>query len=247
MTFDLFEYTIKHSNFLDGGKKIVYSPLNREAFADQFLEIFEEQHYEKGRIKKDMTVIDLGANMGLASLYFKDYAKKIYAIEPSPPHFKALEKNTSAYSQIERFNFALSCAPGKRLLLLNDEGNIPESFDGNSQEGVPVDCVTIDKFFDDNKIEHVDLLKIDIEGEEYPIFQDSSFGRIASKIDYIIGESHINENYHPHFLPPILDEYGFKVELLPYKNLTRELTFTYPDKHKKTYKVQEQTIFFAYK
>ena len=40
--------------------------------------------------KKDMVIIDVGANIGVVTQYMRQFAKKIYAIEPSPEHFEAL-------------------------------------------------------------------------------------------------------------------------------------------------------------
>lgn len=43
--------------------------------------------------KKDMVVMDIGANIGVVTQYMRDYAKKVYSIEPSKEHFEALKKN----------------------------------------------------------------------------------------------------------------------------------------------------------
>ena len=43
--------------------------------------------------RKDMTIMDIGANIGVTVQHFQPYAKKLYAIEPSPEHFEALKKN----------------------------------------------------------------------------------------------------------------------------------------------------------
>ena len=39
--------------------------------------------------KKDLTIIDVGANIGITVQHFQPYAKKLYAIEPSREHFEA--------------------------------------------------------------------------------------------------------------------------------------------------------------
>ena len=44
------------------------------------------------RGKKDLTIVDIGANIGLTSYYFKDYAKIVYAVEPAKKHFDCIQK-----------------------------------------------------------------------------------------------------------------------------------------------------------
>src|SRR5258708_6725941 len=58
-------------------------------------EIFEETYIKQvykpfltGR--RDLVIADWGANIGMTSYYFKDFAKIVYAVEPSQLHLKAL-------------------------------------------------------------------------------------------------------------------------------------------------------------
>ena len=57
------------------GKKF-YTALSKEVAQQQYDEIFKVEEYKAGRRKRGMVVVDAGACMGLASLYFKDWAKK---------------------------------------------------------------------------------------------------------------------------------------------------------------------------
>lgn len=66
-----------------------------------------------------------------------------------------------------------------------------------------METLTLEDFFKQNNIDHVDILKIDAESAEYEIFKDT-FKNIADKIDCIIGEDHIGGA-----LEPILKGYGF--------------------------------------
>ena len=44
------------------------------------------------KIKKDLIVLDVGANIGLFTQYVSEYAKQVYSIEPSDIHSRALNK-----------------------------------------------------------------------------------------------------------------------------------------------------------
>ena len=43
--------------------------------------------------RSDLVVLDIGANIGIVTQYMRDFAKKVYAVEPSSEHFEALKKN----------------------------------------------------------------------------------------------------------------------------------------------------------
>src|SRR5207253_3031198 len=47
--------------------------------------------------KKDLVFLDIGANIGLVSIYAVPFCKRIVAIEPSPEVFKVLWVNTEDY------------------------------------------------------------------------------------------------------------------------------------------------------
>ena len=56
-----------------------------------------------------MVIIDCGANIGLASIYFKFHFPdvKIYAFEPEISNFKMLKKNVANYKDVVVFQKAI--------------------------------------------------------------------------------------------------------------------------------------------
>src|ERR1700744_2770876 len=42
--------------------------------------------------KKDLIIADVGGNIGLASYYFKDYARQVYCVEPAKEHQETIKK-----------------------------------------------------------------------------------------------------------------------------------------------------------
>ena len=89
-----------------GEIEFVY-PQSDKDINNQINEIFHQEHYKLGRVK-DGVVLDVGANVGLASTYFQDVAKQIYAFEPSPLFFEALMKNTERFKNVKIFNLGIS-------------------------------------------------------------------------------------------------------------------------------------------
>ena len=51
-------------------------------------EVFRDGIYEPLlRGKQDLTILDIGANIGITAYYFSQFAKQVYSLEPSLEHF----------------------------------------------------------------------------------------------------------------------------------------------------------------
>ena len=65
--------------------------INNMYLGHQMQEIFKDRIYDPYFVgKKDLIVMDLGANCGVFSIYAAPYAKQVLAFEPSPDHYEAL-------------------------------------------------------------------------------------------------------------------------------------------------------------
>ena len=77
---------------------------------DHLINVFSNDRFYdfilKGRT--DLTIIDLGANIGIFSLYASDCAKVIYAVEPTPSHFAILQELVRDYPSIIPIHAALN-------------------------------------------------------------------------------------------------------------------------------------------
>lgn len=244
----LVRQEVQYKKLNKGKTTNIYHDYDKRYFDTQFAEIFQEEHYKSG-LKKDAVYLDLGANIGLSVLYFKDYAKKIYAVEPNSDYFNFLKENTKDLKNVECFNVGIGAGNGLAYLYGNPGEERTETIFGQGENKMPFTMLTIDKFFEDNKIEHIDVLKIDVEGSEYPIFMSEGFRKVANKIDYIIGEAHFATNLRPEYLPTILEEYGFKVKFFPFKNMFNAYSMIDGNGKKvtKEYKTYSQTVFEAYR
>lgn len=211
----------------------------------QIQEIFSNKDYKLAQRKKDMVVLDIGANVGMFSLFIKPYARKIYAVEPSKRIFTCLKENTKNWDNIEIFNVGFFNNKGKNFLYGKGE-ETPQTMMIPGEHTEAVDTVTIEEFMNENKIDHIDVLKMDTEGSEYIIFADESFRRIADRIDYIIGESHHVMGALPKHIIPILAKANFKARLLPRKNYSVYLNYQNSQTgQKEIFQVKENSLFVA--
>ncbi len=200
-------------------------PLIANYLQQQMDEIYKDRVYDPflGG-KKDLTIIDLGANIGVTSYYFARFAKVVYAVEPASEHFEALRKMVEFNSipTIIPIKKAIGVANGQSRLIKNQVNLTQFSInpfieDGMRQAGWPrlpdeaVETITIDKLFKDNKIEHCDFMKMDIEGMEIDVLGGAGFSSVANKIDMLVVERHSWAGRHPHQLDEALKNNGFKV------------------------------------
>ena len=143
--------------------------------------------------KKDMTIIDVGANIGLVTMYLKDYAKRLFAIEPSSEHFKCLERNIidNGWSNCSAHNIAIADKNGEMILnTLTSNRTCHSLINDYKQGGEKVKTVTMNTFFEENKITKCDFMKFDVEGAEDMILRSEGFRKVKDKIDAIEVEFH---------------------------------------------------------
>jgi FkbM family methyltransferase len=126
-------------------------------------------------------IIDAGANIGMASVFFanKYPEARIIAIEPEASNFQLLRKNTSFYPNITCVEGALwkTDAP----VNLSDPGGGHWGFQTfeaaqheNGRQVWMVNGITMDTLMDRFGIERIDFLKLDIEGAEKEVFENPS-------------------------------------------------------------------------
>ena len=185
-------------------------------------EIFIMKNYSsKGmEIKNEDIIIDVGANIGVFSLYSSKRAKngKVYAYEPFKTHYKRFLDNIKINNikNISAFNLAVGGKKQKRELFINESSSGMHSlvFGENSKKKEIINCITLKDIFKENKIKKCDFLKIDCEGAEYEIIYNTP-KEILKKIKKISLEfDNIDkEKKNCFFLKSFLEENGFKVNM----------------------------------
>jgi FkbM family methyltransferase len=130
------------------------------------------------------SVVDLGANIGLASLYFLACFEdaRIGAVEPDASNFAVLRNNLAPFLNTGQCAIVRGAAWSEDVgqLWVDTDGEQNAKTVGSSQGGDPVAGYSLPTLFDRFGFETVDLLKIDIEGAETTIFANADvwLGRV---------------------------------------------------------------------
>jgi len=161
-----------------------------------FGQIFISGEYANTVVNNNpMVIIDCGANIGLASIYFKFHFPdvKIYAFEPEISNFKMLKKNVANYKDVFIFQKAIWYESANLNLMhhsSHDSFSVKEKFPGLNLG--TIDAISINDIIVQQGISRIDLLKIDIEGAELPLFSYKT--EWIDKVNVFIIEIHENIN-----------------------------------------------------
>ena len=136
---------------------------------------------------KDMTIFDVGANTGATVLRYRKFFPNaiIHAFEPEPRCAKTLEENVGQDSKVIIVKEAVSettgtlpfyISSGKTTHSLlerpsNDNGTYFGAEKAAVKEKVNVSVTTIDTYVQKHSFDHIDILKIDVEGAERQVLR----------------------------------------------------------------------------
>lgn len=170
-----------------------------------FLEIFVNQIYilPPQILEREFVVFDVGMNRGYASLYFanKENCKQVYGFElVEDTYLWAIDNfslNPRLKQKIISFNFGL-WNEDKELFFETDgidgHSQISEDLCDNTHT-LPRAVVKKSSLVFSDILKQLDtnmlrVLKIDVEGAEYTIFEDLFINNLLDEFDIVIGEYH---------------------------------------------------------
>ena len=155
-------------------------------------------------------IFDLGANIGIESIRFRKFfpGAKIISIEPNKENYEILKKNLKNDNNLIHLNIAVwnkkTKLKPKRSSDVNSESfsyNLPTNLDDKKTLGL-VEADTVTNILNFHSISEIDILKIDIEGAEQYVFDNSADAWIH-KINSIVIE--VDKHY------PFVIESIFKI------------------------------------
>ena len=172
--------------------KIIFN--DYATFVFLFREIFIRQEYEIGMYEERPLILDCGANIGMASLFFKYLYldADIYCFEPLPENNKCLEYNLKDYGRVYIEKFAIGNKVKDIKFYYNKGNGLQASAKRDFQKKeITVRQLSLSWYLKDFK--KVDLLKLDIEGSEFEVMEDLDKSKRLKIIDRLVIEVHHNK------------------------------------------------------
>ena len=179
-------------------------------------EIFIDEVYTSHfPITSDDIVVDIGANIGIFSLYASQKTNnKIFAYEPHPTNYECLVENTKDIENIHIKKIAIAGNNYQSALFENihygGHSLSNQSLGmGEMTDSIQVETQTLQQIFEENNIDRINFLKIDCEGAEGIILQ-STPSEYLERIDKIAMEFHDNASSLSHnAIKNLLETNGF--------------------------------------
>lgn len=156
----------------------------------------EDSEYRAPKAIAPRVIVDVGANIGMTSLYYLTLYPKahVYCFEPVPENLELLRKNLEPYAgRVTIVPKGLGEAEG---VFTFERSTDPRNFGGGGFHGggegdtsLSLPVTTLQQVAEEYCIDRVDLIKLDAEGAEGPTLRGAPPELIANA-EVLIGELH---------------------------------------------------------
>jgi len=174
--FNILLHYIKETSpefiYLRNGMRIKTSSNPHDVIT--FILVFCRQDY--GKIKKDSFIVDVGANIGLFSMYsVLNGANQIEAFEPCEETYYVLKENiefNNLTSKITLHNKAVTDTSNSEVFIPKKSSPYNKIHQEQHEEMKKVQTINLEDAL--SSITKIDLIKMDCEGAEFQIFPSLS-------------------------------------------------------------------------
>jgi FkbM family methyltransferase len=120
-------------------------------------------------LNENSIVMDLGGYTGVwAKQIIDKYNPNMYIIEPVPDFYNQMVSKFSNNNKVKLLNIAVGCENKNNVIYINGDSTSANLTNGKS---IDVKFKTIDTILNENNLSQVDLIQINIEGDEYPLLE----------------------------------------------------------------------------
>ncbi len=183
---------------------------------------YAEQMFMYRFVQANDIMVDIGAHIGSETVLLgsKLASGRVYSFEPTPailPHLKANISINNLIDKVTVESMAISDHNGYTKFYLSTESEVNSLHKHKGSKEISIQTITLDKYASVHDIQHVNLLKIDVEGHEYAVIRGSKSLLTKHKIDVIVFE--VNDQsgscYQDNLKTrELLSSYGYKLYLV---------------------------------
>jgi len=154
------------------------------------------EEYSNFRINDKDVIIDIGAHIGLFTLYASQYCTNgiIFCFEPVEENYSVLLDNITQNNlkNVKPFKSAVS-KNESTVTIYHNKDEAGHSMFSSTSHALKVDSISLKKIIDENYINQCNLIKMDCEGSEYEIIESLPL-EYFKKISKMIIEYHFADS-----------------------------------------------------
>jgi FkbM family methyltransferase len=143
-------------------------------------------------LNSDSIVFDVGGYLGdFANEIYERFGSNIYIFEPVKSYYNICHNRFLKNDKVSVISLGISGKTGKSPIYIN--GDMTSS---NIESRVKriIKTTTLDRAMKDCKVERIDLLKLNIEGDEYNLLDVAIKDKCIERINNIQVQYHLNVN-----------------------------------------------------
>jgi FkbM family methyltransferase len=114
----------------------------------------------------------VGEDISFEHQLIKRFGCEVYLLDPSPTGVETMKRSENKNAKLRFFQLALAARPGLLKMAPPVAGNFSWFADKNAAAGIEVPSTDLSTLMAKNGHDHIDLLKLDIEGCEYEVIDD---------------------------------------------------------------------------
>lgn len=199
-----------------------------QVFKEIFMEDFYEIDYLVSKLPVEPVIIDIGANAGFFNILLFSKIKKarVFAYEPMPSNIIFFKETIAAnpiMQSILLYQMAVTGLPKDRIELFTFDtedntvvSSVFSGFNKLNKKQISVPAQSLTSIIEENKLDKIDLLKLDCEGSEYDIIYNTE-PFILKKVRMMVIEVHQIDDDRGNLkaLNNYLDSIGYTTRFLP--------------------------------
>lgn len=182
-------------------------------------------------IKNSNISIDVGANIGITSVWLGRNSQKVYAFEPEPKNVSRFKEqmHLNNIKNVELIEMVVSDSSKEQILHIFESyghHSLSPIHVSNKIDEILVKSITLDQFCHYKNIDLIDCLKVDVEGFELEVFFGSK-NILKNKLVKLIIFEHgplllKKQNKNISDVISFLNSFGYKVFTINNKEVTAE-------------------------
>lgn len=163
--------------------------LNRNEILNWFRDNGDNTHNLNYNLNENSIVMDLGGYTGVwAQQIINKFNPNIYIIEPIPKFFNSMVNKFKNNNKVKLLNIGISTVKKEDIIYINGDSTSSNLKNG---EVISVKFNTMENILDIWGLDKIDLLQINIEGDEYSLLESMIFSGVINKFKNVQIQFHL--------------------------------------------------------